>query len=168
MEATPWHESHPHPAPTSHHWLREVGNLFWLRTHISIFLLSAVVLLAGDMLLANGNIIADLFIELWAMLIAVHLVIVAISRLVLELLTPEPRSRVVAPRPTIVQALPAQPPAAPAAGPEPTPAPPPDQTSDAHQAWIDASYDLWLTRAYPEPEPPAPTGETTPPNEPPA
>lgn len=78
-----WPTKHtPEPNP----WLDHLSRGMWLRGHISVFALGAVILLTINLIRGSGGIWADTAIGAWAVLLVAHGILMIIARLLQELL----------------------------------------------------------------------------------
>lgn len=72
--------------PTSSIFPGALGDFRWVRAHVSIFAVGAVLLVIINTLIGGSSLWSLTSIGIWSMLIIVHLVLLAIARLSTELL----------------------------------------------------------------------------------
>lgn len=82
------------PSPS---WLTRLGNVRWVRGHISTLFIGAVLLVSINLLIGGGEMWALTAIGIWIMLLVVHIVIVLIARLSTELLADDDEEVVLLP-----------------------------------------------------------------------
>lgn len=151
----------------------------WLRAHLSTFALGSVVLLAINLLRGSGGIWADTAIGAWGTLVVAHGILLAIARLMTELLADEDDGEI---RPASEMRWP-KPPSSPSTWSIPhrrpaaerpatttvTPSPPPTPTMDPGDAAL-AAADRPHSRGRQAPaptSPPEPAPESPPVTAPP-
>lgn len=74
-----------------------LGDFRWVRAHISLFSVGAVILVCANLLIGGGRLWSLTAIGIWSMLLIVHLVVLAIARLSVQLLTDDDEEVVLLP-----------------------------------------------------------------------
>lgn len=85
------------PASTSSILLQSLGDFRWVRAHVSIFAVGAVLLVMVNLLIAGPRIWSLTAIGIWSMLLIVHLVVLAIARLSTQLMADDDEEVVLLP-----------------------------------------------------------------------
>lgn len=62
-----------------------LGDFRWVRAHVSIFAVGAVLLVCANLLIGGSRLWSLTAIGIWSMLLVVHLVLLAIARLSIQL-----------------------------------------------------------------------------------
>lgn len=70
-----------HPASSAHPVLITLGDFRWLRAHISVYAIGVVFLASINLLIGGSRLWSLTAAGIWSMLLIVHLVVLAISRL---------------------------------------------------------------------------------------
>lgn len=76
-------------------WLTHLGDIRWVRAHISTFCIGAVLLVCINLLMGSAEMWSLTAIGIWIMLLLVHIVIVLIARLSTQLLADDDDEEVV-------------------------------------------------------------------------
>lgn len=77
--------------------LGALGDFRWVRGHVSLFAVGAVLLVCINLLLSSDSLWSLTAIGIWAMLLVVHMVILAIARLSSELMADDEEEIVLLP-----------------------------------------------------------------------
>lgn len=78
-------------------WLMHLGDVRWVRGHISTFCLGAVLLVSADLLFGGSELWSLTAIGIWIMLLLVHILLVVIARLSMQLLADDDEEIVLLP-----------------------------------------------------------------------
>lgn len=85
------------PETTGSTLLAAVGQFRFVRAHVSVFAVGAVLLVAANLLVGGSNLWSLTAIGIWSMLLIVHLVLLAIARLSTQLLADDDEEIVLLP-----------------------------------------------------------------------
>lgn len=157
-----WNQAPDQESKEENAWLNQAGRFSLVRTHIGVFAVGSVALLALNLLLGSSGIWADTWIISWGILLIIHAVIAGIASLLLQLLAEDdirPASEVrwdplrtwTAPLPdrTPVQADPVDANWLQPATPEPQETPqkqPQKPKNEEKVSWTTATEAAWLAR----------------------
>lgn len=83
------------PSREKHAWLQTLGSALWVRVHIGLLAIGAVLMLCINLLWGGPHVWALTAIGIWALLLIVHVILLAISRLTIQLLEDEDEEEVV-------------------------------------------------------------------------
>ena len=75
--------------------LGALGDFRWVRAHVSLFAVGAVLLVCINLLMGSESLWSLTAIGIWAMLLVVHMVILAIARLSVELMADDDEEEIV-------------------------------------------------------------------------
>lgn len=84
-------------APTGSILLTSLGDFRWVRAHVSLYAVGAVLLVGANLLIGGSRLWSLTAIGIWSMLLIVHLLLLAIARLSTQLLADDDEEVVLLP-----------------------------------------------------------------------
>lgn len=83
------------PASTTQTLLASLGDFRWLRGHVSVYAVGVVLLVSANLLIGGSSIWSLTAVGIWSLLLFIHVVLLAIARLSIELLTDDDEEEIV-------------------------------------------------------------------------